>query len=280
MERSSKDMIAALESKGVSIQISKLCVGTGVQTSLGTDGAYPIASLYKFLFLLEAIAKGSADRWKSEISIDPSDHAGGFGIIRGWPGRVSTSLENLAYLVMFHSDGTAAELLFNSDRSPFRIPVTFEIGRHTVVTMHHAQMVQSVNELWKSLCSETERRQLMSKPLEIGGKTSAEDFVSILKNSVLPLLESSPILRKMALPRDLGPIRPARRIFGSLNNQFHCFGKTGTLGFGYVLNDSGIFFRGDRADSIVAVTSFGWNQPIEASELELSELTAAFLAES
>lgn len=277
MEKKATALLQDLIAEGVNIQISKYDLQDEKQTTLGVPGTYPIASLYKFVFLLEALEKKGEENWKKTVTIAPDTHASGFGILRGWPDHVTTTLENLAYLAMFHSDGTAAEKLFNSHDSPFRISVPFSAGKTTEVTMHHDEMVRSVNSNWPELSSDLGKRGPMRVPRLCGGQTSAEDFVEILRDRALPLLNSSRIFRTMAEPRANGPIRPARRMFGALESGTHFFGKTGTLGFGYVLNDSGIIFKDGKVATIVAVTSYGWKKPIEAAELQISNLARSFL---
>lgn len=284
MSKIASGIISDLSRSGVTIQISKYDFFTEKLTTLGDSGVYPIASVYKFILLLEKLSALSESVWTREVEVLPENHAVGFGVIRGLPDPVKLTLGNLAYLAIFNSDGTAAEHLFNNPNIPTFVKLPFRFGKKSILTMHHNEMVSVVSKFWSAIGEDRNlkekraaRHSFFSDPANSGGSTSAEEIVTFLKQKVQPLFSSSGFLKKMLKNELTGPVRANKRMFSNLPGSIHWVGKTGTLGFGYVLNDSGILIKDGVLSQAIAVTSFGWEEPMEVAERKIAEMTAAFL---
>ncbi len=282
MSSETQTLLTLLSSKEITVQISSYDLRTGSVKSEGTSGRYPIASLYKFIFLLKAISEWPESFWKETLIIEPREQAGGYGVLRGLPDPVSTTFGNLAYLMMFTSDGTAAELLFNSPRSFRRIETPISFGNDTLITLQHSEMVESANGAWSHIMTASNeaeaddlKRKFVSNSESIGGYTNASDFVVIIASLVNKVIKN-PFFVEMTRDTPMKPLRSSKRMFGKISQTKHWVGKTGTLGFGHVMNDSGILFEDGTPSKVVAVTSYGWKSSNEESEQKLADLFATF----
>jgi beta-lactamase class A len=277
-------LLKNIQARGVTLQLSWLKIGNEMLESIGTETQYPIASLYKFPLLLRAVAECDESVWEKKVCITPEMQAGGYGVLRGLPHNLEISLGNLAYMALFTSDGTAAEILFNSIHSPLRTLLPLSLGKSTLLTLHHDQMVKASNTRWAEIESESDsvkKQYLMhdfiSSAKEIGGFTSAEDFVCIIDQE-LKNARKSHFFQKLSANHAMKSIRGVKRMFSLVPKHTHWIGKTGTLGHGYVLNDSGIIFRDGAPTDVVCITSYGWRESVEQSEFAIAQLTSAFLS--
>ncbi|MBC7397951.1 MAG: serine hydrolase [Bdellovibrionales bacterium] len=239
---------------------------TGEEFELGTKKKYPICSCFK-LAVLMAVFEELNDKadLNHSIVIDPEEFSPGGGAIGYFDSAVTFTTYQLMQLMMSFSDSTATDYLI---RSVGIEKVNARLSTHCGDSETKLEVGEMVKLFQANLRKDESRPTSLSDAgkvlIEKGSYSNATDLAALALASynykAKPMFHEiyNSILRSKKFT-------PRTDLFYSEKVKF--VGKTGSIGFGYYLNDCGVLELNGEPIAVLAYTSEGWPLVRELNEL-------------
>ena len=236
---------------------------SGKEYELGTKKRYPICSCFKLAVLMAYFdsLKDESELFE-EVIIPPEKFSPGGGILNYFTTPVKFTYFQLAQMMMSFSDGTATDVLIEKSQLKF---INEKIKSITTDTQLSTNLGTMIKTFQSELLGGKENRAENIK--NAGNKSTIINYTNAIDLSKLALFAYkyksnkyfNQILRtSKQLPRT--------DLFFPENTKF--IGKTGSLGFGFFVNDCGVIEHKGNPIAVVGYTTEGWPFLKELVELK------------
>lgn len=248
---------------------------TGHEFEFGTQGKFPICSCFKLAVLMAYFDTIKESSELTEIvEISPENFSPGGGVVNYFTSSVRFSYFQLAQMMITFSDGTATDILVEKAG---RKSVNDYLKRYTKnsnIEKNLQEMVAGYNSALGKKLGEHQSREraneaVFKELMESTDYTNGRDLADLalgtykygsdhkFSSQILEILKSkrSHVRTSMFLPPEV---------------KFH--GKTGSLGFGYYMNDCGVIEAQGELVGVFGYTTAGWKFAKDIDEVILGLL--------
>jgi beta-lactamase class A len=244
---------------------------TGEDFELGVKKRYPICSCFKLAALISLFDGLTSEKQLNEtFKIQKEYHKNGGGILPFIPGELIFSLEQIAHLMMAFSDATATSLV---ESKVDKGAINAVLAQCTLESRSDLNLGEMITELFDGLKCENNRKDNLAK---IGKKLIEKNSYSNALDLALLAEYSYSYKPNSNLMESYKRILRAPRynvrtdMFFNKNVTF--IGKTGSIGFGFFINDCGIIEYDGKPIALLGYMTEGWSVARELAEIECGRI--------